>query len=348
MQAVISAVEVVLSIFLMISVGMLLTKFGWIQEKESRFLSRFVLKIALPATIVSNIFEKFTAESLLGMAAGLIIPALSLLIAASVSFLLSRLLKIPENRRGAYVVMFTFSNSVFIGLPVCRALFGEDAVSYTLIYYIANTTLFWTLGFSLMRRDGGKPKEETSLRLIPEYIFSKDKSNSKYIPAKNALSRLNKAVPLPLIFLIVSSACVLLGVSLPDFVMSSAGYIGSSVTPLSLVYTGCVLMRMIRTKHMRFEKGYISICIGRFILVPMLVIGLSLIYKSADPSSVLLTPVMLHTFIIEASMPIMTQTTIVEAGCGGDDEYVAGATALTTALSLLFIPAYMYVITSLL
>ena len=34
----------------------------------------------------------------------------------------------------------------------------------------------------------------------------------------------------------------------------------------------------------------------------------------------------------------MTQTTIVEGNVGGDDEYVAGATALTTALSMIFIP----------
>lgn len=40
----------------------------------------------------------------------------------------------------------------------------------------------------------------------------------------------------------------------------------------------------------------------------------------------------------------MTQTALVAASTGSDEEYAAGGTALTTVLSLLMIPLYMLLI----
>lgn len=344
MSSVISAVEVVLSIFIMISVGMLLTHIGWIRDAESKFISRFVIRVALPATIVSNIFQKFTRESLIAIPMGLIIPVISLALAMLAGIAFSNLLKIPRNRKGAFVVMFTFSNAVFIGLPVCKALFGEDAVAPTLVYYIANTTLFWTIGYSMMRLDGGQEKEKKSFKGIPAYLFGRDRQNPAHQEAKNALAFLTKVVPLPLMFLLLSVIGVLLGVTLPSPLMSAVNYLGGTVTPISLVYTGYVLMIMIQKRHFSWKKGYGVICFGKLLLVPGIVIALSLVVKAIPGAGSIYTDIMLKTFLIEAAMPIMTQTTIVEAGCGGDQEYVAGATALTTALSLVFIPLYMLVI----
>lgn len=344
MSSVISAVEVVLSIFCMISVGMLLTHIGWIKETEGKFISRFVIRVALPATIVSNIFQKFTRESLISIPMGLIIPVISLVLSMLTAILAANALRIPRNRKGAFIVMFTFSNSVFIGLPVCRALFGEDAVAPTLTYYIANTTLFWTIGYSMMRMDGGKEKEKKDFKGIVPYLLSRDKLDPVHNEAKNALAFLGKVIPLPLLFLLISVVFVLLNVKLPEFLMSSVNYLGGTVTPVSLVYTGYVLMNMIKKRNFTWKNGYGAICVGKLLLVPAVVIALSMIVKKVPGAEGIYTDIMLKTFLIEAAMPIMTQTTIVEAGCGGDAEYVAGATALTTALSLVFIPLYMYVI----
>ena len=196
----------------------------------------------------------------------------------------------------------------------------------------------------MMRLDGGKEKEKKSFKGIFPYLFSKDRMNPRHQEAKNALSFLGKVIPLPLLFLMASVILVLLNVRLPEFLMSAVNYMGGTVTPISLVYTGYVLMNMIKKRNFTWKKGYGAICAGKLLLVPAVVIALSLIVRGIPGASDIYTDIMLKTFLIEAAMPIMTQTTIVEAGCGGDAEYVAGATALTTALSLVFIPLYMVVI----
>ena len=193
MESILDALQIVLSISAMIAVGMLLTQLKWIGEKEASFLSRLVIRVALPATIINKIFKEFTAESLVGMAAGLIAPVIGLLLGMAIGYLVAKLLKIERRRFGAFVVLFTFSNSIFIGLPVCEALFKEEAVPYTLIYYIANTSLFWTVGYSFMSRDGGRAKEERSYRTIPAYWLSKEKDDPRFIPTKNALRFLGKS-----------------------------------------------------------------------------------------------------------------------------------------------------------
>lgn len=348
MSSVLSAIEVVLSIFVVILLGMLLTKIGWIGQKEASFISKFVIRVALPATIVSNMFGKFTSESLISMAAGLIVPVLSMLLCLGAGTLVMRALKIPPRRRGAFVIMFTFSNSVFVGLPVCRALFGEEAVAYTLIYYIANTTLFWTIGYSILQRDGSQSPEAHSYQILPAYLFARNKKDEKWLPARNALKLLQKVIPLPLVFLVISAVGVLLNVQLPDFLMSAASSVGNTVTPVSLIYIGCMLMRMIQNRNFRWEKGYLAITIGKFLLVPLLTIALIQLFSQIPAMKSVFSGAMTGSLVMEAAMPAMTQTTIVVSGCGGDDEYSAGGTALTTALSMLFIPIYMYVITALL
>lgn len=346
MSSILNALEVVLSIFVMIAVGMGLTKIGWIDKTVSHFISRFVIRVALPATIISNIFGKFTAESLADMAVSLIVPFLGLLVSIVAGMCVSRALKLPEKRRGVFAVMFTLSNSVFVGLPVCRALFGEIAVPYTLMYYIANTTVFWTVGYALMRRDGGQSKEVRSFRMIPAYLFSRDKADERFVPAKNAFLMLQRTIPIPLVTLLISAALLLMGVRLPEFFMSAASYVGNTVTPISLIYIGCLLTRMIQARSFRWEKGYLSVLLGKFIVTPFLTIALIKLFSLNGGMAEILNPTMVGAFVMQAAMPVMTQTAIVEGGVNGDEEYAAGATALTTALCLIFIPLYMYVITN--
>ena len=128
---------------------------GWVRDEHLPLLSALVIKVALPCMIVNNVLGQYTPESLLSnlpaLAAALISVVLTLLLALP----LGKLLKLPGRRMGVFVVMFAFSNSVFIGVPVSRALFGEAVIPYTLLYYIANTSLFWGVGFPLMRKWGG-------------------------------------------------------------------------------------------------------------------------------------------------------------------------------------------------
>ena len=343
MDSVVNAVHIVLSIFLMIGFGMFLTHIGWLNDENSTLISRLVTKVALPCMIVSNLFTQYTSESLIASAAGILAPFMSLVLTMLIGSLIARLVKIPEGRRGVFTCMFTFSNSVFIGVPVAKALFGDEALPFTLLYYIANTSLFWSVGHNMMRKDGGVAGEKADFGKIPAYLSARlrdrgAQKDPRFTGARAALTLLGKILPIPLIVFVVCVALVLLNVKLPKFVMSAPGYIGNLVTPLSLFYTGIIVMRMIRKRAVKWQKGYIFMLLGRFAIAPMLFLAASLIFP--------MPALMRNALLVQASMPVMSQTPIVAASCGADEEYAAGGIALTTALSLIFIPLYMFVIES--
>ena len=341
MDSVVNAVHIVLSIFLMIGFGMFLTHIGWLNDDNSTLISRLVTKVALPCMIVSNLFTQYTSESLIASASGILAPFISLALTMLIGTVITRIIKLPKGRRGVFTCMFTFSNSVFIGVPVAKALFGDEAIPFTLLYYIANTSLFWSIGHNMMRKDGGIEGEKTDFGQIPAYLSArlKDKrvkAQPEYAGARAALSLLGKVVPIPLIVFVVCVILVLLDAHLPKFVMSAAGYIGNLVTPLSLFYTGIIVMRMIRKRAIKWQKGYLFMLLGRFAIAPMLFLLTRLIFP--------MPTLMRNALLVQASMPVMSQTPIVAASCGADEEYAAGGIALTTALSLIFIPLYMFII----
>ena len=326
MEQVLNAAQIVLSIFTMIGLGMFLVKIGWIKDEHGTLISTLVTKVALPCMIISNIFNKFTRESLVESVVGIIIPFLSIIVTFLIGMLIAKLIRLPKRRRGVFVCMFTFSNSVFIGVPVSRALFGDEVIPYTLLYYLANTSLFWTAGHSLMSKDGGAA------------------------PKADLKAKLKRVLPIPLIFFIGSVLGLLIGLKPPKFMMDASGYVGNLVTPMSLFYTGLIIMRMIRAKHIRWQKGYELILLGRFLFAPVLLIGSVLLMNfiaDASGAEALRAPeLMRDALIIQAAMPVMSQTPIVAASCGSDEEFAAGGIAITTALSLVFIPLYMYIITA--
>ena len=279
---------------------------GWVRDEHLSLLSDLVIKVALPGMIISNILGQYTPETLLENLPALAASFVSVVLTMLLSLPVGKLLKLPPKRLGVFVVTFSFSNSVFIGVPVSRALFGEEVIPYTLLYYIANTTLFWGAGFPLMRKWGGVAAGK---RRLP---------------------------PVPLIVILVCAGLVFLRFSPPQFFMDACGYLGNLVTPLSLLFTGAVMARMVRARTFRWEKGYLAATVGRFIVCPALLLLCVLPFDVAELTR--------NVLLVQAGMPAMTQTALVAASTGSDEEYAAGGTALTTLLSLAMIPLYMLLI----
>lgn len=311
MDVFLNAVQGVLSILIMIVIGYVLSSKGWFDAKSSRLLSRLVVNIALPAYMISNIVTTYDRQKLIHLAGGLIIPFASMGICYGFSLALSHLLKIPERRRGTFCSMFALSNTIFVGLPVNLALFGEKSVPYVLLYYIANTSLFWTIGVYGIRRDGGGQGRLFSLEGIKR-IFSP-----------------------PLTGFLVAIVLVLAGIQLPKSVLDTCKYMGNLTTPLSMLFIGIVI-QSVKLREIRVDRGMVAVMLGRFVAAPLLVFALCL----ATPLPLLLKQV----FVIQSAMPVMTQTSIIAETYGADYQYAAVVTTVSTLLSLVMIPLYMVLI----
>ena len=76
-----------------------------------------------------------------------------------------KVFKVRPGRRGTMINTFVNANTIFIGLPLNIALFGNQALPYFLVYYITNTVSTWTLGVYLMTSDSKEALPSSFIRI---------------------------------------------------------------------------------------------------------------------------------------------------------------------------------------
>lgn len=312
MGIIFNAVQSIFSIIIMISLGFLLTSKKWFDGSTSKLFVKLVTNISLPCLMVSSLLTSFEKDQLLHSGKGLFIPFASMAFCYVAGILVAKLVKIEDKHKGVFQTMFFVSNTIFIGLPVNLALFGEKSIPYVLLYYIANTTFFWTIGVYTIRRDGNVEKQ----KLVH-------------------ISSLKKIFSPPLTSFLFSIALILLNVKLPLFVMDTCKYLGNLTTPLSMLFIG-ITIHSISFRDVKLNKDLVALFFGRFVVSPLSIVVLAMIL----PIPVLMKKV----FVMQAAMPVMTQTAIIAKSYKADHHYVALMITTTTIASIIFIPLYMYLL----
>ena len=303
------AIEGILSIIIIVAIGYFLTLKGWFNQETSRFIPKLVNYVALPSLMLWNLTSTFDAHGLLSMLYGLSVPFISMLCSCVIGFICSKLLNIPDHRRGVFLSIFFCSNSVFIGIPVNLALFGNDSLPYALLYFFINTFLFWTMGNYFISQDG----KSADVKLF-------------------SLKNLRNVFSPPFVGFLTAILIILLGIQLPDVINNTAKYLGNMTTALSLLFIGTVIFG-VKLKDFHFSKDILAILLGRFVISPIAV----LLVASFIPLPLLMKKV----FVIQSALPAMPQVTIIAKVYEADTEYAAMLTAITTIVSAAVIPIYM-------
>lgn len=118
MEIVLHALNGVLTIILMIAVGFYLERRGWFSEESVALISRLVNYVCLPTYMLTNILGQFKHDQLITLSHGLIVPIISMLAGYFISRLLGCLIGVPPEHRGIFSICVSFSNTIFIGLPL--------------------------------------------------------------------------------------------------------------------------------------------------------------------------------------------------------------------------------------
>lgn len=310
MQTFFHSVSAVLVVLLMIATGYLLGRIGYVRAEHKSMLTKLAVNVALPCLSISSLTSHFTRASLAEAGTLILVSFLVQILGVILSAGVARLLRIPHNRRGVFVAMGAFSNSTFIGLPMCTELFGEAAVPFVMCYYLVNTTMFQTFGIAFIDRSGQ-----------PE--------NFKMKPLARVAGLLKKP---PLIAVLVALAMIFFEIPLPGVLQSYTKYIAALVSPLGLIYTGFIIYEY-GLKNIRVERGIPAMLALRFLAAPaMCLLFCSLLGVRGLARGV---------FLVEAAMPTMTQTVVLSSMLGADENYAALGAAISTLATFGVVPIIM-------
>jgi len=302
-------------IFLLMFVGYWLSYKQWFTNRTADVFSKIVLNLSLPFSMFLNITANFSRNEFLSLFSGMIIPLLSMLITLGASFIYRKLFRITKTRQGTFSTMVTCSNTIFIGLPINLAIFGEPSIPYVLLYYIINTTIFWTIGIYLIATDSPQIKE-TRVTFHP-------------------LVALKKIFSPALLGFIIGLIWMILALKVPILVKSFGTYLADLTTPLSMFAIG-IMVYFNGVKNLKMNKDIIGVLIGRFILSPMIVWLLG--------QWIHVPSLMLQVFIIQSAMPVQNSVPILARTYHADEEFAASSMGYSVLIYMLYIPILLKLI----
>ena len=308
MSLFLTSITSIIPIIAIIVLGYILQVKGWFGDAFGSNLSRLIMNVALPASIFVSVMKYLTLDKLISLSGGLLYTFVAFILGYSVAYIAVVLFKVRPGRRGTMINTFVNANTIFIGLPLNVALFGDQALPYFLIYYITNTISTWTLGVYLMTSDSKS---------------GQSKNTSKF--------DWKKLLPAPLVGFLVALLCLILRISIPDFATNTLTYVGNIVTPLSLIYIGIVLAKA-GLKTITFDKDTIVTLVGRFILAPLIMLLVLKFFASN------MATVEFKTFMIQSATPALAVLPILANQGKGDVEFSTNVVTLSTVLFIVVIP----------
>ena len=308
MSLFLTSITSIIPIIAIIVLGYILQVKGWFGDAFGPNLSRLIMNVALPASIFVSVMKYLTLDKLISLSGGLLYTFVAFKLGYIVAYIAVVVFKVRPGRRGTMINTFVNANTIFIGLPLNVALFGDQALPYFLIYYITNTISTWTLGVYLMTSDSKS---------------GQSKKTSKF--------DWKKLLPAPLVGFLVALLCLILRISIPDFATNTLTYVGNIVTPLSLIYIGIVLAKA-GLNTITFDKDTIVTLVGRFILAPLIML---LVLKFFAPN---METVEFKTFMIQSATPALAVLPILANQGKGDVEFSTNVVTLSTVLFIVVIP----------
>lgn len=263
-----------------------------------------VIKILLPALCIKTFStNRIDISILLVPASAWVIIISSTALGFLTLLLIKRFLSLDDSEKGVLILVSSFGNLIYLGVPILNVLYGESAITYGIIYdLLAGTILAWTLG-----------------AFIASYY-----GDRKAFSLTNSLKTILTLPPLWGIFI---GICLnVLGIQLPQLIKHALNLLSGGVTPLMIMSIGLSLT-LPNVKHTLALLPFISI---KLVVSPLIafyvsdVIGLQSIARKST--------------IMESAMPVMILLLMISNRFRLNEPLTAFAITMSTVLSFITLP----------
>lgn len=290
-----------IQLFLVIALGYFLFKIKLLDVDLNKKLTTLLLSVTTPAMIVSSVLSTTVTQGLndilfvfaVGFAIYLIMPVLG--------FFVVKVLRIPLPQQGLYIFMTVFSNIGFMGFPVMKAIFGNEAVFFTAIFNMIFNLFVFTAGIMIMNYGTGQ-----KVKLDPRNLLSPG-----------------------VIASLVALLIYFTGIKLPDVLSSTVTMIGDITTPMAMLLIGSTLAN-IPLKEVFSELRIYPYTIIKQIIVPIIAYPILNMFIG--------DPLILGITLIMTSMPVANSAVLFATEYEGDVSLAAKTVFMTTLLSVVTIP----------
>lgn len=307
----------ILVLFILAAIGFVSGKTGYLPEKAGTVVSKLVMRVTMPALILSKMLSAdFSADNYFDGLKLVAVALVTLLLIFAVTRPFTRLMKIPDKSRNVYCMQSLFGNVIFFAFPLFQALFGDIGVLYALFFNVGNDILLWTLGI---------------------YLAGKHKGGGFGNALKHILNMNMIMFIMGLILVLSNLSAKLEG----GVVYQTADMIGKATSPLSMIFVGLV-MASSKGLFKNLGKKMLSIVLAlqKQIIVPVLA-GLVMLFAVKQGW---ISDVVMMIAVMQLAMPVGTLTVSIAAEYDSDYEMAADNVFVSTLLSIITLPLIAYLL----
>lgn len=306
MENLVISLNVVLPLFLSISLGYILKRLGMYDAVTLKTINKLVFKIFLPLYLFYSIYSTDLSAAFDLKVIGF--SVLSLLIWFLFLMFIVPLFEKENAKRGVMVQAMFRSNFVLFGLPVAISLCGEDRIGTTSLLMGIIVPIY------------------NVLAVITLEVFRGGKPSGKKIVAGIATNPL-------IIASVVGVGCYLLKIDLPYAIEKTVADFGKVATPLALMALGGEF-RFSKVKG-DIKQLMVSV-VGKLIICPLFMVtsGILLGFRNE-----ILVPVLLMS-----GAPTAVSSYTMAQQMGGDGELAGEIVVFTTGISIITIFIWVFVL----
>ena len=297
-----SNIEIMMTLFVIVIVGFIAGKTGYMGGDFDKRLSNLIIDITCPALILSSTMQGTLPDRDLIIPL-LFISLLTYVLLTGVALLLPRLLTRRPDEEGIVGFALMFGNVGFIGYPVVASIFGHEAVFYAAVLNVVNTFAVFTIGTMLLT--GGRDHLRSGFHR--QVLYST-----------------------PMLAAYAAMLIVAFGIDdIPAVVSQPLTFIGNITVPAALLIIGSS-MSQLSARTMLGSRTVYATALFRLAIIPL---GLCLLFNALGFDELV---VAINTVVI--AMPVATYGTILCLKLGRDTTLITETTFITTMLSVVTIP----------
>lgn len=231
-----TAINQILILFIIMFIGLAAKRAKIIDSCIEDSISALLMKIALPALIVSSTNFERTSEVLPNIISILVITIVSYILTIIFGTMTTKALKYDKKSSNVFISLLVFGNVGFMGYPVARAFFSEIGVFYATAANFVFVTFLWTYGILLFNR-----QEKMDIK---------------------------KLLNIGSISTFIAVFMFLFQLKLPYFLQTAFDLTGKMTTPLSMILIGALIAEIDIAKLVSNKKVYLVSAI-KLVIMPL-------------------------------------------------------------------------------
>lgn len=314
-----TAFHLAVQMALLMLVGFMSGKLKIVDEKFGPSLAGFIYNIIFPCVVFRSMLRDFDLSKISDMSLLVIISVLTMGLMALFGIGINLVFKKNDNLSRIMIMNLMFTNFTYMAFPVMEALFGDTGNLYIVAYTTPVRILFYIVTPILFIVGRGKESENCEPKIMGKTVLLA------------LLSPPVLAVPIGFFFYFTK-------MPFPESLLRAVDSLASAATPMGMALCGVTLTGIPLLK-MFADKRVIFISLLRLVAAPAIVTAIFYLITR----QVSLDPIIVKVSVVYCALPAAAASAVIAMKAKADEVKAAQCVLITTLLSVLTLPVWVFI-----